>query len=162
MASQWPAIIGTLSGASVGVASAWLLERSRWKRQRSDRWEDVTRSALAAFLGSIQGMIAAARNVAFDAEQGYVKDDDDGWMKVLRSTSASRAEAASRLAELQLVTSLVVGYQAEGLFAAAQQLQGAANAGIGDTWTVQNSKVEGAVASFRKLARKELGLDPLD
>lgn len=53
MASQWPAIVGTLSGTGFGFASSWLLERSRWRRQRSVRWDEHRQSLYGHFIAAM-------------------------------------------------------------------------------------------------------------
>jgi len=61
MASQWPAIIGTLSGTSLGVGSTWLLERSKWRRQRGERWDEHKRVAFSEYLLVLDEIIDNSR-----------------------------------------------------------------------------------------------------
>ena len=43
-------LLGTLGGGILGGGSAWLAERSRWKREQNKRWDADRRRTYAAFL----------------------------------------------------------------------------------------------------------------
>src|SRR4051794_29626575 len=53
MASQWPAIIGTLGGTTLGVLSTWAFEQTRWRRQQSIRWDEHRQRLYGEFVGAM-------------------------------------------------------------------------------------------------------------
>lgn len=57
VASQWPAVIGTLSGTSLGVASTWLLEGVRSKRQRIEKWDSEKRLTFVELLMTLDDLM---------------------------------------------------------------------------------------------------------
>ncbi|MDQ6949999.1 MAG: hypothetical protein M3256_28090 [Actinomycetota bacterium] len=52
-ANAWLAIVGTLSGTAMGSATAWLVERGKWKRQRVERWDEARRVLYAQHLSNV-------------------------------------------------------------------------------------------------------------
>lgn len=57
----WPVVVGTLSGTLLGFVSAWVLEWFRWRRHRSERWDEIKRAALARLLLTAETLLWRGR-----------------------------------------------------------------------------------------------------
>lgn len=77
-------VLGTVSGAILGVVGSWLLQSSQRRVDRTDRDEREQREAVAAVLS------AAFRFMAYSSEPGVHLSSPTRWLAPKRSTQAAR------------------------------------------------------------------------
>ncbi|GGQ11803.1 hypothetical protein GCM10010266_38780 [Streptomyces griseomycini] len=65
---QWITLISTVVGAAIATGSAMLLDRQRWKRERSDRETQVRRTLYGDYLAGLSEARHACGNVARDPD----------------------------------------------------------------------------------------------
>jgi hypothetical protein len=63
--SAWPTVVAGLGGTSLGGGITWLIESSRYKRQRRARFLDQRRDLSARFLAAAEVVSSYAEAVAF-------------------------------------------------------------------------------------------------
>lgn len=61
------ALAGTALGAGIGAYSTWMIERARWQRQETTRWNEVRRSRYAGLLVAMNERVLA---FCADEEEG--------------------------------------------------------------------------------------------
>lgn len=163
MASQWPAIIGTLSGTligtSIGVASTWVLERTRWDRQRSERLEENRRELYGKYIGHMNGMFDLLQEMNDTINRtppgGTVTDDE--FSALYRPVKLAAVECASTLGEIRLVSSPEVVTIADRWFEGRAMVLDSAVAYVQPTgWKEAVDRWSDDRDTFTKVARKEL------
>lgn len=93
---DWGTIIGTVTGAVIGVGATSLADRSRWHREQEAHRTEVRRDLYAAYLAAV----AAAWNEI----RAAIIDSDEAWPD--RARLASRAYRNNRVYELRYQMSI--------------------------------------------------------
>jgi hypothetical protein len=65
---QWITLISTIVGAAIATGSAMLLDRQRWKRERSDRETQARRALYGDYLAGLSEARHACGNMARDPD----------------------------------------------------------------------------------------------
>ncbi|WP_405892008.1 hypothetical protein OG612_13785 [Streptomyces sp. NBC_01527] len=65
---QWITLFSTIVGAAIATASAMLLDRQRWRRERLDRETQTRRNLYGEYLASLSEARHACGNVARDPD----------------------------------------------------------------------------------------------
>ncbi|KFF94865.1 hypothetical protein IQ62_45630 [Streptomyces scabiei] len=65
---QWITLISTIVGAAIATGSAMLLDRQRWKRERSDRETQARRTLYGDYLAGLSEARHACGNLARDPD----------------------------------------------------------------------------------------------
>ncbi|MFF7369365.1 hypothetical protein [Streptomyces tricolor] len=65
---EWFTLISTIAGAAIATGSAMLLDRQRWKRERSDRETQARRALYGDYLAGLSESRHACGNVARDSD----------------------------------------------------------------------------------------------
>jgi len=176
MASQWPAIIGTLTGAFGGSALTgaigFRLEQTKWRRQQAERWDANRRAAYAEFLVAAQQLLSAshdrgsaedfyrmAENIAGAEKASSIPGALAGVANASRVLRQCLVQTAGLVEAVRLIASDDVSSLAESAYSALVSVCGAAGEGI-DTkpaaWEKANQDAWGALDDFRTGIRREL------
>jgi hypothetical protein len=93
---DWGTIIGTVTGAVIGVGSTSLVDRSRWRREQVARQTSVKRELYAAYLAAVAQ--------SWNEIRAAVIDSDEPWPE--RARAASLAYRNGRVYELRYQMSI--------------------------------------------------------
>lgn len=76
---DWGAIVGTVTGALIGVGATSLADRSRWRREQATRQTMIKRELYAAYLAAVAQ--------SWNEIRAAVIDSDDAWPERARLAS---------------------------------------------------------------------------
>jgi hypothetical protein len=161
MAAEWATVVGTLGGAVTGAGGAWVLERSRGKRETKARWDETRRSLYGRFLASLAdvfntGTLAIVR-LNRRAQQGETPDRQ----AAIERTHQLLAEAAAQASAIALVGTQGMTERAWGVVQCSQSLLNLAidhHTTESDDWKTSQANYRAAREEFIEAARQELGI----
>jgi hypothetical protein len=93
---DWGTIIGTVTGAVIGVSATSLADRSRWHREQTARQTAIRRDLYAAYLAAVAQ--------SWNEIRAAILYSDEAWPE--RARLASRAYRNSRVYELRYQMSI--------------------------------------------------------
>lgn len=148
------ALAGTGLGAVLGGASAWLVERARWHRQLSTRWDEIKLGRYAELFFMIDEFFHLS-GIAKLHDGHYSQGEDiarleelaEDWKRAAKQVSSIGA----RLNELEIIASPVVSRAANDWWRAARAYEDA-----GRDNRLLYRKLEFAKQVFVEAAKKEL------
>jgi hypothetical protein len=68
---DWGTIIGTVTGAIIGVGSTSLVDRSRWRREQVARQTSIKRELYAAYLAAVAKSWSEIRATVIDSDEAW-------------------------------------------------------------------------------------------
>lgn len=68
---DWGTIIGTVTGAVIGVGATSLADRSRWRREQAERQTAIKRELYAAYLAAVAKSWNEIRAAILDSDQPW-------------------------------------------------------------------------------------------
>jgi hypothetical protein len=161
MAAEWATVVGTLGGAMTGAGGAWLLEKTRGKRETKARWDETRRVLYGRFLASLAdvfntGTLAIVR-LNRRAQQGEAPDR----VNTIERTHQLLADAAAQAAAIALVGTGGISERAWGVVQCSQSLLNLAidhHTTESEEWKTSHSNYRAARDEFVQAARDELGI----
>lgn len=155
---DWSTALSTLLGAVVGVGSALLVDRMRWGREQTQRWQRTHREAYVAYLTALHRANEAMRAVSLG-------EHATGTTLELAARAAFRSGGVYETREqVILVASEPVVRAADAVFQRLRELRDL----IGQGGTLGSAGYEPALMAYgdglqalRDAIRKDLGVEPL-
>jgi hypothetical protein len=155
---NWSAALSTLLGAVVGVGSALLVDRVRWGREHTRRWQQTRREAYVAYLTALHQANEAMRAVSLSEDAA-----DASREAVARAAFRSAGTVQAREAVVLVAPEPVV----QAADAAFQRLRSLRDL-IGQGHQLGSPGYEPALLAYgdslqalRDTIRQDLGLEPL-
>ncbi|HEV2126742.1 MAG TPA: hypothetical protein VGW38_28625, partial [Chloroflexota bacterium] len=108
--------ISALAGTAVGAAATWLIERTRWKRQYSVRWDEVRFRTYSDTFASMRAFQEAMRRAARSDQSDL--PSEERW----KDAHQHLAEVLNRIAEMMVISSSDVYNAATGWVDAVSKL----------------------------------------
>lgn len=157
---QLPALVGVCVGAVATYATTSLAERSRWRRERSARWDDARMRAYAGYgdavkkMAHISSRIAAGRGFPHSVEPLVPDAEALGSLEDANSARARAWESVLLLGDTQTIAA------ARAWHLAVWRLVGFARGQLAamEEWETSVRETQTARDSFYDCARRDLGI----
>jgi hypothetical protein len=161
VAGDWATVVGTLGGAITGAGGAWVLERTRGKRETKARWDETRRVLYGRFLASLADTFNTGTLAIVRLNRRSQLGETPDRVGAIERTYGLLSESASNAAAIALVGSPGMSDRA---WAVVQCSQSLVNLAV-DHHTTESPEWKTSQASYRACreefiasARQELGM----
>ncbi|MEU5879085.1 hypothetical protein [Spirillospora sp. NPDC047279] len=160
LVDQLPALVGVIVGAAGSYAAASLTERTRWRRARSERWDQQRFQSYASYANTLKAQLRISLRIG--AARGFDHvvdplDPDEGLKQLAEAESRRAAEWESVLLVGDAATVAAARAWHESIWSVEKYARGMKDDPEG--WANALQRTSRARDAFYAHARADLGIE---